>query len=117
MRKNTIRLTESRLRNMIYEVITESIGNWNEDMFRDDLAAYINASREYDGSVMAANHRHRCLMEVLGSLPWDVDGYKFERFMATYLSFGPDIEDQVEYAVNWVKNQLESKPRAPRVVW
>lgn len=104
-----VTLTESKLRSMIHEAINEyRAGEWNEAMFRSDLKNYIEACREYDGSVMAANSRQHCLVAVLGSLPVNVSGSQFGRFMATNLSFGPDIENQVDYAVNWVRNKLES---------
>ena len=109
-----IRLTEGNLKRIVNEsvkmVLNEEFG-WNEEIFRDDMRGYIMANRGYDGSVSAANSRHSILNAVYGDLPWEVSQYDFFNQVIMRLSYGPNIDDQVEFAVNWVKNKFNGRRR------
>ena len=114
------RITESKLRGIIREAIRntlrESVGSWNDGLFREELLAYLKADREYDGSAGAANARYRLLNAVLGDLPWEVDEAKFRHFLVMWIQGSQDLEGAVESCVDWVNNQLSQNKR-PRVVW
>ncbi len=113
---------ESKLRNIVKETINNVLkegykaGEWNEDIFRSDLRAYIEMSRDYDGSAGYANAKGRKMNEVIGDLPWGVNGREFEMWLVTHGSFKADqIDQMVDNAVDWVRNKLESRPKAPRI--
>ena len=113
---------ESKIRRVVRESLDNMLkegykaGEWNEDIFRSDLRAYIEMSRDYDGSAGYANAKGRKMTEVIGDLPWGVNGREFEMWLVTHGSFKADqIDQMVDNAVDWVRNKLESRPKAPRI--
>lgn len=115
-------VNESRLRSIVRESVKRVIkedykaGDWNEGLFREDLKAYIEMSRGYDGSVGYARAKANKMREVTGDLPWGINGYEFERWLTTFLGTNSeDIDLLVDNAVYWVRNKLANKPKPPRI--
>lgn len=115
-------VNESRLRSIVKESVKKVLkedykaGEWNEGLFREDLKAYIEMSRGYDGSVGYAKAKASKMREVTGDLPWGINGYEFERWLTTFLGTNSeDVDLLVDNAVYWVRNKLANKPKPPRI--
>jgi len=113
---------ESKLRSIVKESVKRVLkedykaGEWNEGLFREDLKAYIEMSRDYDGSVGYAKAKANKMREVTGDLPWGINGYEFERWLTTFLGTNSeDIDLLVDNAVYWVRNKLANGPKPPRI--
>lgn len=113
---------ESKLRSIVKESVKRVLkedykaGEWNEGLFREDLKAYIEMSRDYDGSVGYAKAKANKMREVTGDLPWGINGYEFERWLTTFLGTNSeDVDLLVDNAVYWVRNKLANRPKPPRI--
>ena len=113
---------ESKLRSIVKESVKRVLkedykaGEWNEGLFREDLKAYIEMSRDYDGSVGYAKAKANKMREVTGDLPWAINGYEFERWLTTFLGTNSeDVDLLVDNAVYWVRNKLANRPKPPRI--
>lgn len=113
---------ESKLHRIVKETVKRVLkedykaGEWNEGLFREDLKAYIEMSRDYDGSVGYAKAKGNKMREVTGDLPWGINGYEFERWLTTFLGTNSeDVDLLVDNAVYWVRNKLANRPKPPRI--
>lgn len=113
---------ESKLHRIVKESVKKVLkedykaGEWNEGLFREDLKAYIEMSRDYDGSVGYAKAKANKMREVTGDLPWGINGYEFERWLTTFLGTNSeDVDLLVDNAVYWVRNKLANRPKPPRI--